>query len=784
MSGSTNDYRQGRASLLAMVSDEEDAVTRHARARARRERRANPVLSAPIEPEVDAVDEPLVHEQPEPHRLRDLISGHLAEDDRGSTESPMESEPLGGDVTGKTVSEPLNADGAVSPTERRTGGGMSMRPVIGLTLAGAAIGAAVAFAWPKSYVATSELLIDPQALRAGVVSGQLSADTAFALVDNQLRVLRSGTMLEAAADRLNLAADPEFNGDAAGPFGLGGSLAGLGDLVAGDGASSVERRRARSLQTLERAVETNRQGGSSVIEVSARTGDPEKSALIANTISELFLANAGGGTASPSGSMSERLSELRAGVEEAERAIADFKAQNDLVDAQGRLISDDEIVRLSERLSAAQARTVELNARTASTREANVDSIVTGSLPEQYASSTLTDLRSRYAAARQQVDRLGVKLGPRHPELLSARAELEGTRQEIADELRRVAAALQTELTRAVREEQELASQLAEMKARQGDIGGELVALRELEREAAAKRSVYEQSLQAAQAGPGASAPGSASLISRAAPPLFSSGPSVPAFSMAGALTGLLAGLGFAGLRRRHDDDAWLKDDAYASLQADEAFTEASETDLDSDIRSAESGNVEETDEMHSHNPYNAYPHNDAQAGGQPASTEARQHQPAVGHGQQPSQQPHHPGAMYAQPVPPAPPGWPQMPMHGVYQPQPPLMPMPGWPAAHFPAPPPHYYPQAGAYPVPQQPYFGAPAYAPPQQHAYPQGQEAPRPVDEPRRAAPEAAFDQNEYIDESTDAAIEEIRQSLREFRDAIEDFAHSRAPRKRYGT
>src|SRR5690606_29826064 len=219
--------------------------------------------------------------------------------------------------------------------------------------------------------------------------------------------------------------------------------------------------------------------------VSARTGDPEKSALIANTISELFLANAGGGAAQTTGSMGERLAELRAGVEEAERAIADYKAQNGLVDAQGRLISDDEILRLSERLSAAQARTVELNARAASTREANVDSIVTGSLPEQYASSTLTDLRSRYAASRQQVDRLGVKLGPRHPELLSARAELEGTRQEISDELRRVAAALQTELTRAVREEQELASQLAEMKARQGDIGGELVALRELEREAA-----------------------------------------------------------------------------------------------------------------------------------------------------------------------------------------------------------------------------------------------------------------------------------------------------------
>ncbi|MBX9452608.1 MAG: succinoglycan biosynthesis protein exop [Mesorhizobium sp.] len=761
-------------------------MTRHSRARARRERRANPVLSAPIEPEVDAVDEPLVHEQPEPHRLRDLISGHLAEDDRGTTESPMESEPLGGDVTGKTVSEPLNADGAVSPTERRTGGGMSMRPVIGLTLAGAAIGAAVAFAWPKSYVATSELLIDPQALRAGVVSGQLSADTAFALVDNQLRVLRSGTMLEAAADRLNLAADPEFNGDAAGPFGLGGALAGFSDLVAGDGSSTVERRRTQSLQALARAVEVNRQGGSSVIAVSAETGDPEKSALIANTISELFLANSSG-AGSASGSMGQRLAELRAGVEDAERAIADFRAKNGLVDAQGRLISDDEILRLSERLSAAQARTVELNARAASTREANVDSIVTGSLPEQYASSTLTDLRSRYAAARQQVDRLGVKLGPRHPELLSSRAELEGTRQEIADELRRVAAALQTELRRAVREEQELSSQLAEMKARQGDIGGELVALRELEREASAKRSVYEQSLQAAQAGPGASAAGGASLISRAVPPLYASGPSMPAFSLAGALTGLLAGLGVVGVRRRRqDDDEGWEAPATEQLETElPIITQSPQENQDAGTRPEGRRDGEETDEMHSYDPYRAYPHNVDPAAAQPAyaSTPPHQHGMPYG-GQQPAQQPAHAHPYAHQPVPPAPPGWPQMPAAAAYQPQPHHMPMAGWPA-HYPAPQQHYYPQAGAYAPSQQPQFGAPAYAPPQHYAYPPNHEVPpRSFDQPRQAAPEQAFDQNAYIDESTDAAIEEIRQSLREFRDAIEDFAHSRAPRKRYGT
>lgn len=771
--------------MLTMARDE-DAVLRHAQARARRERRPSPLLSAPPEPEVDAIDEAMAHEQPrpEPHRLRDLIFRRIAEEDHDGAEPQMEAEPPGGDVTGNTVSEPPVDDGTALPAVRKARSPASIWPAIGLTLAGAAIGAAVALAWPKTYVATSELLIDPQAVRAGEAVGQLSADAAFALVDNQLRVLRSGTMLDAAADRLNLASDPEFNGDAAGPFGLGGTLAGLGDLVAGDGASAVERRRAHTLQTLERIVETNRQGGSSVVAVSARTGDPEKSALIANTISDLFLANAGA-AATAGGSMGERLAELRAGVEDAERAIADFKAQNDLVDAQGRLISDDEILRLSERLSAAQARTVELNARAASTRDANVDSIVTGSLPEQYASSTLTDLRGRYADARQQLDRLGVKLGPRHPELLSAQAELEGARQEIAGELRRVASALQTELTRSVREEQELASQLAQMKARQGDIGNELVTLRELEREAAAKRSVYEQSLQAAQAGPRLSVPGGASLISRAVPPLHASGPSVPGLSLAGALTGLLAGLGFAGLRRRRGDEVDAK--AVADAEVSEPLATGSlQPDMDASEHPEEResvGNAEETDDMHPY-PYHAYPYPGALAGSQPAAAGAQQVPPGVARGSHPVPQPDHAPAAYAQPVPPAPPGWPQMPPYNAYQPQQPMAPMPGWPAAHHPSPL-HYYPPAGAYAAPQQPYFGAPAYAPPPpQHAYAPAREAPRSFEQSPHVPHEETFDQDAYIDESTDAAIEEIRQSLREFRDAIEDFAHSRAPRRRYGT
>ena len=53
-----------------------------------------------------------------------------------------------------------------------------------------------------------------------------------------------------------------------------------------------------------------------------------------------------------------RLDELRAEVEAAERKVGDYKARNDLVDAQGRLIADDEILKLNDQLTVARARTL------------------------------------------------------------------------------------------------------------------------------------------------------------------------------------------------------------------------------------------------------------------------------------------------------------------------------------------------------------------------------------------------------------------------------------------
>ena len=810
MSQFADDPRQRRApSLLTLARHadhyDDDAVARHSAARAMRERHAHVMTPEPAE-DLTTV------EQPAP----DMSSGSTDRDEtvrgifarwraRRDEEAALnEPQPLGSeaaDLLPQSDTDEAMFDEASQDRQPVSTG--TRRRILATTLTGAAMGAALAFAWPSSYVATSEILIDSRTAQGS--GSPFVSDPTAAFVDNQLRVLRSSTVLGAVAERLNLSADAEFNGAASGPFGIGALFSNVGNLVSGTNPSAADDQRRRVIDKLARAVEAERLGGSTAIAISVGTSDGAKSALIANTISEVFVGRSAG-----AGTISVSLDEARTGVEQAERAVEAYKRENGLVDAQGRLITDDEILRVGEQLSAARGRTVELNARAASTRDADVDSIVTGSLPEQYASPTLADMRSRHAELKQQLERTSVKLGPRHPERLAVEAELEGARQDIAGELRRIAASLQTELRRAVQQEQDLAAQLAQMKVRQGEIGGELVRLRELERDAEAQRAAFEQ-IRVAQAG-GSVLSGDATILSRAEPPLDAAGSSLPVFSLVGALAGLLGGFTLTGSRWRRTDDARGDELGDEDLLHDfHATRMARDTDTDTEAGSADAmahdaSQAEEADDMSAY-PYTGQPHllphqqprqalsmdypqqqvhtaEHAQHAAAHAPVYPQPHpfhqpmsaQQAYGWPMQQPAAPHHAGYYGGYPQAPLP-TWPAAPQH--MMPQFMAQPMAHDPWAHLRGYAPHFAAPADAalhHPaasMPPQPYQPAPLHASAQQHHAPVAVQA-----------SDESYDQDAFVDDRTNAAIEEIRQSLREFREAIEDFAESRDPQRRFGT
>lgn len=438
----------------------------------------------------------------------------------------------------------------------------SRKLILATTILGTALGVAIAVSTPKRYEATTEVIVDPRDLKLterDLTQNVIASDATLAIVENQVRILTSGDVLDKVVTELNLTSDPEFNGQGKSGLGLISMLRSFLSRQEAGAGSSDARTRALAIRNLARSLDVERGGKTFVVSISATTQNPDKSALIANTTRTAFqqisseLQSKTAGRASDE--LTARLDELRKGVEAAERQVEDFRSSHDLVDAQGRLISDDEMLKLNEQLSIARARTLELNARAASARGTDVNAVLSGTLPEEINSNTMNDLRAQYAALKQEADRAAVKLGPRHPEIQALNAQLAGARDRIAAELQRIASSLQVDLTRAVQLEQDLASRMAQAKVRSGDVNNDLVSLRELERVATARRQVYEQFLLRAKETSEQKDINTANInvISPALAPLEAKGPSRAVIALAGLLLGLASGIGIGAMRGAYE---------------------------------------------------------------------------------------------------------------------------------------------------------------------------------------------------------------------------------------
>jgi len=470
----------------------EDAAARHRAARSEREEKLNPRPA-----ETGGFD----HDHADPAETGDDPAGRNRPRATAEGQPPQAAPepryasrpPAGGD---SEEWKPL-----IDPMQVIHGITRSKALILSTTILGAALGVAIALSTPKKYEATTDVIVDPRDLKLtdrDLTQNVVASDATLAIVENQVRILTSGTVLNKVVTDLNLTNDPEFNGQGNGGIGL---MSTLRSILSRQDASPADeaRKRALAVGNLYDSLDVERGGKTFVVSVSATTQNPEKSALIANTMVKAFKQISSDIQSNTAGRANDeltgRLGELRKGVETAERQVEDFRATHDLVDAQGHLISDDQMLKLNEQLSITRARTLELNARAASARSLNVNSVLSGTLPEEINSNMMSELRSQYAALKQEADRAEVRLGPRHPEIEALNAQLAGARERIGAELQRIASSLQIDLKRSVQLEQDLSSRLAQAKVQSGDVNNNLVSLRELEREAAAKRSVYEQFL-------------------------------------------------------------------------------------------------------------------------------------------------------------------------------------------------------------------------------------------------------------------------------------------------
>ncbi len=361
------------------------------------------------------------------------------------------------------------------------------RATIILAAIGALLLAAVFIALaPKEYTAATQILIDPTDLRAVGNEPQQTqlSDAAAMQIESQVNVLTSDAVLRRVVASEDLEHDPEF---VRGPS--------LLSILTGGNAFPGGRELA-ALNELKRRIKVSRDPRTLVVEVDVTSRDPYKAVRIANAIAQSYLTEQtqvrADAARQVSQSLSGRLKELKDKVRDAEEKVEDYKADHNLVTANGQLVTDQQLTDMNNQLAAARARTADAKGRLDQIEQVQHSKDDNGAFPAALQSPTITALRAQYAEVMRREAEQTATLGALHPAVIDIQAQAERLHRMIDAEIDRAAVAARTEYQSAKSSEQMLTDNYTALKQTALDNGEAMVGLRELERDAQASRDIYQ----------------------------------------------------------------------------------------------------------------------------------------------------------------------------------------------------------------------------------------------------------------------------------------------------
>ncbi|MGB3406283.1 MAG: AAA family ATPase [Jannaschia sp.] len=357
------------------------------------------------------------------------------------------------------------------------------------------------------YTANGAILIDPRVGQNPESGQQVSTAVLISdalTVDSELRVLTSREVTNTAMAELNI--QPE---EQSGPGLRQQLITALGLGSTGDGGAtglSAEDRAARETEARRRNFVNNlrvqRAGDSFVIDLSYTSSSPAFAAMAVNTLMRQYLLQSGRQQIAMvernQSWLQGRITELAVEVEATETAVAEYRRINNLLAIEGQLLPTEfalnaaveELVRLR---GAALATSVQAEQLAEQIEAGQIDAV---RLSPEDRDEALGEFEARYAELQQREKELLLSWDETAPIVVSVRQQLAQTRELIIDEYRQALTRLITtseSLNRQVVANQQV---IDELRDEYGDDARKTVELRRLEREAEAKRELYERLLE------------------------------------------------------------------------------------------------------------------------------------------------------------------------------------------------------------------------------------------------------------------------------------------------
>lgn len=370
------------------------------------------------------------------------------------------------------------------------------------------LGVALTLMTTPIYRATATIQIDREATRVVDIEGtepMKGGDADF--YQTQYALLQSRSLAERVVQRENLASDPDFMSQ------QGGSplkkITGLFRREKAEPAvSGTAEQRARSATArLVGGISIAPVRGSRLVNIVYESSNPEVAQRVVNAVAENYIgANLdrrfeGAGYAR--NFLEEKLATVKAQLEKSERDLVAYAQSQGIVnvsamssptggaaDTAGGSLAASDLVAMNTALTIAKGNRIAAEQRWNQARSSGM------SLPQIMANETVQGLRSTQATLQAQYQEKLQTYKPDFPLMVSLKAQIDAIEGQIAAEAQSVRQSVQAEYQLALRQEQELAGQVASLKGGVMDLRGRSIQYNILQREVDTNRSLYDGLLQ------------------------------------------------------------------------------------------------------------------------------------------------------------------------------------------------------------------------------------------------------------------------------------------------
>jgi len=381
--------------------------------------------------------------------------------------------------------------------------------IIFFTIISAVLSFLAASSRDLEYQAVASVLINP--LGINVLEGDIntrteSPDVNIALIESQMRIMESRPVIRQTIKNLrdanwqgssgvvlDLLNDPELTGGSQGLKSKVLSLIGFADV------ETEEDRELSVISTMRSNIAVYRPQLGYVVELNYKSNDPTKSAVMANAIAQTYLEYDNKSNAEQAQKAAEDLNQqlenLRDDLRNAEIAVENHKRKEGIVSAAGGLANELEFTQVQQDLIEARNKTAAAKITLESVNSLKESGTLPQNLPEAIRSSSIANLRTQLSQAKQRQISLSAQYLPTHPIMRAAELAVQDAQNSVQAEIALIAEAAQLEYNNALRTERELRQEVSSLTNRSFTTNDDLIELRDLQRDAEAKKAVFESFL-------------------------------------------------------------------------------------------------------------------------------------------------------------------------------------------------------------------------------------------------------------------------------------------------